>query len=548
MPFATQGEATVLLGRVAWTLLGTVLCAVALFAMQRPLRGVHWDTPIYLYQANRNAGQALITSYAAHAQEIAGQVRGGRPLPPGEAYPEAYWRFSRLGHIALLGGILSLAGGGEPAINAAVAAYALLMALGVAGSAMMVRALFRLYQTDTVPGWVAPSTALLFALSGAHIYMSGNLVPEVPVFAAIALGMWFVALAVKMNRPAFSLLSGLLAGLSFSMKMDGVWVFLSAWLAMLVAPPLDIGRKQTGAVLTWAACAALIFYAGYAWIFHPLASPELILEFRQRVSLALPPKGALWPVAIVAGGMLWLGLPASLLLGRETRLFRFAWTWFLLCVLPLVHTLTAGEAQTRMFITMVPSLMLISGLGLWSGWRALRGGRAARATTFLLVLAFFGGHAVANPIMYPELRQMPGGWRLQYLRQFLWPPAYEVRTYPLEESHLLADWLYRQSGTLTLLVSSSIAQENLNLVRYFGPPYPMNADISITPDSTNLFYCGDPQRAAGEAITFSRGLADECCKHAANSRVLKLSLAREADHPTLFLSGAFQVSAPCAFQ
>lgn len=545
MSLVSRGESATLLGRVIWTALGTVLCAVSLFASQRPLQGVHWDTPIYLYQAKRHVGQALIPSYAVHAREIAGQVRGVRPLPPGEAYPEAYWRFSRLGHITLLGGILSLAGGGEAAIDAATAAYALLMALGVVGSAIMVRALFRLYRADAAPDWVASLPALVFALSGAHLYMSGNLVPEVPVFAAIAMGMWLLALAMKMNRPAFALLSGLLAGLSFSMKMEAVWVFIAAWLAMLAAPPVDAGRKRTGAILAWTACAALMFYVGYAWIFHPLASPELILEFRQRVSLALPPKGSLWPVAIVAGGMLWLGVPAALQFGGTARFFRFAWIWFLLCLLPLVHTLMAGEAQTRMFITMVPALMLISGLGIWSAWLAVRGGRAARALTSLLVLACFLGHAVANPIIYAELRQLPGGWRLQYLRQFLWPPAYEVKTYPLTDSHRLADWLNRQPDGNTLVVSAGIATEHLNLIRYFGHSDPTGADVAILPDPANLIACGDPRRHLQESLSFRRGSVHDCCARERGSRVLLLSPARDVTHPILFLSSTYRVTSPC---
>jgi len=78
-------------------LLLLLLIALALAGAMRPMQAVHWDAPIYLYHAKRFAETHLVDSYRRHAESIAGQALGTHPLPPGEAYPESYWRFTRLG-------------------------------------------------------------------------------------------------------------------------------------------------------------------------------------------------------------------------------------------------------------------------------------------------------------------------------------------------------------------------------------------------------------------------------------------------------------------
>lgn len=86
------------------------LCIFALLlaAQNQFLEGMHWHVPIYLYQAKRFAETHYLLNYIHHAKEIAAQVDGHWPAD--EAYSESYWRFLRLGHLAVLGSIVGLPG------------------------------------------------------------------------------------------------------------------------------------------------------------------------------------------------------------------------------------------------------------------------------------------------------------------------------------------------------------------------------------------------------------------------------------------------------
>lgn len=59
--------------------------AAAIGFAKPPLQGVHWDSPIYLYQSKRFAETPLLDSYRQHAKEIRDHVYGATPLPRGEA-------------------------------------------------------------------------------------------------------------------------------------------------------------------------------------------------------------------------------------------------------------------------------------------------------------------------------------------------------------------------------------------------------------------------------------------------------------------------------
>jgi len=538
---------------ISWMLFGALLMALALSSAQRPLQSVHWDTPIYLYQAKRIAESALLVSYSTHALEIAEQAGGYRPLPLGERYPEAYWRFSRLGHIAILGGIVTLAGSSETAILAATHVYALFMVLGTLFSVLMVQALFHLYQPPgddpALPGRVALVSGLAFGLTGTFIYMAGNLVPEVPTFPAVSAGTWLMVLALSRNRTLPSMAAGLLAGLTFMVKMEAVWLFIAAWLAFLIAPPTGMPRQQVARLLSWSAGSAIVVYGLHSVLFYPLGAPWVFLEFQQRVSQALPPAEAHWPALAAAGGILWLCVPAAALAGFGQPLSRFAWIWLLLCMLPLSYILASGEVQTRMFVTLVPSLMLLASVGGYAWWSRRRSTSTRRAALTVFAVMAVSGFLIAHPASYVELRQLPGGWRLQYVRQFLWPAAYEVNAYPVAATRQLAEWLYSQPSSYTLVVAGDIPQEHLNLVRFFGPTYPVSADLALAPDPTNLLPCDIRRQLPYEPIAYRLGLRQDCCNPKQAGRVFYLGRAGSVaaqDMPTLYQSGEYRISRYCS--
>lgn len=76
-----------------WLALG--LCVLLVALSRVPLGDVHWDAPIYLYQAKRFAETQHLADIARNAEHIAAQVAGAWPAD--ERYSEAFWRSSRLG-------------------------------------------------------------------------------------------------------------------------------------------------------------------------------------------------------------------------------------------------------------------------------------------------------------------------------------------------------------------------------------------------------------------------------------------------------------------
>jgi len=534
--------------RRLWIALLALMLGIALTNALPPLQHVHWDVPIYLYQGKRMAETSLISGYITHADEIAQQVSGIMSLPVGESYPEAYWRFSRLGHIALLGNIVGFVSDPGMAVKLASTVYALLLVLGVMLSALLVRSLFRLYQMPDpfLADRAIAMSVLIYALSGSFLYMSGNLLPEVPALVLTATGLWLLVLALNNHNKGFASASGLLAGMTFIVKMDGILVFLTAWLALFAAPPANQTRKQVGLVLAWAALAALSVYVVYAWLFYPLANPDLLLAFQRRVALSSHQGESPWFVLVSSGGMLWLGLAAALLYGSKSKPAHFAWIWLVLCLLHPIHLLIGGAIQTRMLINMVPALMLISSVGIYAVWSRYPKGLNRQFAISVFALAALVGQLIANPSSYAELKKIPGAWRLQYARVFLWPMPYEVKSYPVNDSRSLAAWLYKQhDASIIVTLSPDVSQEHLNVIRFFGPAYPATADLAMVQDPTNFLSCGKNKPPNSERISFSKDSIQECCALERRARILHLTLGTDMLPSEIFRSGEYQVSSPC---
>jgi hypothetical protein len=109
-------------------LVGLCIVALLLAAQKEPLEGVHWDAPIYLYQAKGFAETHYLINYIRHADEIADQIDGH--WPAGESYSESYWRFGRLGHIDILGTIVGFLGSTYQSIVTATWLYNFLFIVG----------------------------------------------------------------------------------------------------------------------------------------------------------------------------------------------------------------------------------------------------------------------------------------------------------------------------------------------------------------------------------------------------------------------------------
>lgn len=537
-----------------------LLLAVSLFlivaaslAALRPLQGVHWDAPIYLYQAKRFAETPLVHSYATHAEHIAGQVTGIYPLPAGEAYPEAYWRFTRLGHIAILGSIVGFFRDPQVAVLAATQIYGFLLALGTILAIVLVHTLLRLYAgpggNEVRPRRVAALWGLAFGLSSVYAYMAGNLVAEVPALFTIAAGILLLSLALLHNRPIYAVASGLLAFSTFVVKADAVWHFVAIWLAILLAPPPTMSRVRISALLCWACGAAAAAYGLHARLFYPLGSPWVMHAFQQQVLEALPPGGSTRASLLIAGGPLWLGLPLSLGLLVREPLARFGWIWLGICLFPPLVLAASQETQTRMFVTLALPLMLLATVGV-ADWVGGRGSvqRVKRMGLIALTVTVLAAILISHQATYERLRQVPGGWRLQYLRAFVAPPKFEVHTYPVSEAAEIARWLYAEFDHAVLVVAPDINQEVLNLIRFFGPAYPPTADLAKVPDPTNLLSCRKERPTPEEPMAYRAGSPESCCAESRNGPILHLRRATGAsDQSRLprFRAGVYEVVDYC---
>lgn len=468
--------------------------AAAIGFAKPPLHGVHWDSPIYLYQSKRLAETALLDSYRQHAKEISNLVYGAAPLPRGEAYSEAYWRFTRLGHIALLGLITNWFGSSETAIIAAHWIYTLLLAGSVLLAVMLAQNLHKLIRGETAPTlFVLGSTAsaLCYIGSGIYLHLTGNLVSEVPALFFLLLGSILLVKALQHNSAVLGLLSGVVAFITYTMKMEAIWSYI-AFACSLCFAVYHWRIAHIKPILAAFSVAAL-FYFIYAWLFQPLADPRLFIRFTDSMPHAIreQPISAHQLIA-VAGGALWFGVIAALARPARDPFMVLGWLWLLLALLPAAFFLFGHGAasQARMFALLMPGLLFMSTLG-WERVMEIAAHRQSlRAAPFAaLIIACFGAILISQPLFYERLRSLPGTWRLQYARNFLSPPLYETVSYKFSELALVSKEIYRKANHVLVIVDDQISQENLNLIRYFGPIYPRRADLAEAADPANFTAC-----------------------------------------------------------
>lgn len=534
--------------------LALTLMAISFSNAWLPLQRVHWDSPIYLYQAKRFAETRLIASYSNNANAIASQTQTGK-LVIGEGYSEAYWRFTRLGHIALLGGIVKLFGSNETGVFAASLSYAFILAMAVLLAIIGGRALCQLYQPEEQPSHNLPRfillTGFVCAFSGGYLYMAGNLVAEVPAFFGVSLGLWLSVNAIRYNSRLLAVASGFLAYVTFTVMMEAVWLYIALYLALWLAPTTTRSRKSVAASLLWAAVIALAGYVFHLTIFSDLAIPRTILSFHQHVAATVASRDASMFTPLGAAGLLWLALPFAILARWRAPLTRFTWIWFFLCLTPFLIKYFRGGVETRMFYLLTLPLILLFALGLSTLNQTQLVAKYRSRFLAGLMIVVLSGFSIAHPTTYALLHQSPGAWRLQHVRAFLWPPAYETLSYPLKDLRRIADWLYDKRQTGTLVVSQGVAQENLDLIRFFGPAYPADADLATQPDPTNLLPCGTHYSSPYEPVLYRGGSASVCCSGHPMNQVFILDYSRAVisyQAPALFTTSWFTVFPACVMK
>jgi len=454
--------------------------------LSEPLVEVHWDSVVHLDHAKQFADTALIKHHAQQADIIAAQVRG--PWPHGKQFSLAYWRFSRLGHIALLGMIVTMVGAREEAIIAAHWLYNTLMALTMVLAVLFILAVVNhlgINCPQYVVLWAAAGSAVLYMLSPIYDYMGCSLVSEVPAMFLLTVANLLLITGLHHRSLVLSGLSGLSAFSAYTVRLESVWLYI-AFGVVLAATRWGL-RSRTPWWRTYvcAGSTTLACYLLYAWYFYPLANPYLFILFAKYQ----PSWGREWTAPIyismsVAGGLLWIGGCASMIAMTRWTAVRMACAWGGMTLLPAMPYLISNALymvplQVRMLtVTVVLPLLLASTLGWASFWpenhRWLRYSVVAVTVSTVLL------GIIAMVPAVGRLQGFPGFGMLNHIRAFLLVPRYERKTYRFDEMNRISHVLYSQNTPVLLVYEQhGIGGEDLALIRFFGPPYPPQANLTM---------------------------------------------------------------------
>ena len=217
-------------------------------------------------------------------------------------------------------------------------------------------------------------------------------------------------------------------------------------------------------------CSSTFAMRGCSW---PLADPRLFVTFVAGVQEATQSGIPAVRLLVAVGGPLWVGLLLAFFFGRSNRMSWLALLWFVLLLVPHMDALLGRRpTETRMYALMMVPLLL----GSTVGWASV----ADRAATWkvsravipaLAALAVATIVAVSQSETYQLLRQLPGGWRLQYVREWLSPPNYERLSYSIDELRQLTQFVYGRREATVLVPEEGKLEENLRIISYLAPAH-----------------------------------------------------------------------------
>lgn len=486
-PLDERRVAPLMLGGIAVALLilGTLIAGTAV-----PLASSHFDSPIYLYHSKRYAETELAQSYLRHAEDIAEQVEMHR-WPDTEGYPESFWRFMRFGNIAVLGGIIGSAADPLSGLELAGLAYGAMLAAAGALSFLLTLALLALL--GIAPTRLLAAAAALSCLawyaSPIYRYLAGNFLSEAPALLLLSLGLLAWTCALLRQSAGLAAVAGVALVCVHTVRMESLWTALvfAALATLFVARRLPFVRLVR--LLAVGVCAGAGVFAVWAALTWPLIDPRLVAELRAVLIARRPDVEPVYQAASVAGGLLWIGALASACSAQARRLRLFAFVLLALVLLPRANGLLAGTIHSRAMAELMLPLLLLSTVGLAAVLAPRRPAMSDLALRAGVAAAFVLGGLVIHPASYALLHSAPGLWRLQGVKNLLVPAHYERNAYDTAAARALAAVLYARGTRSVLIRDTDIRQEHLNVVRYFGPAYPHDADLALTPDPTNPRTC-----------------------------------------------------------
>ena len=481
------------------------ILALLIVAQKEPLEGMHWDVPIYLYQAKRFAETHYLINYIRHADEIAAQIDGH--WPASEGYSESYWRFVRLGHIAILGAIVSFLGSSFQAIVTMTWLYNLFL---IGGLTLIFLSSVQIgSRAELKYRWFvgAALSMMMFLLSDIYRYLAGNLVSEVSSIFFVGASVFSLLRAFETKWLIFAVMSGLFAFLGYTMRMESIWPWLTFIIAYIATRGAGIHSLVPWKPILIAGLTAIGCYVIYAIVFSPLAYPWHGFAFIKSMKMGEHEHDGVpgYKLMFAAGGLLWIGALSSLGWLRQSSVLRLGWLWLVGCALLSIPTIFFGAfSQTRMLTTIIPPLFLLSA----GGWAMLLRKGLWHTKPIAMIGLGFCLFLISEPTTYTRLRNLPGGWKLQYARAFLVAPKYERINYLPQEMRELSNILYTASRPTVLICTKEITGEYRNMIRFFGTGYPVDADLAMVVDPVNPKKCEDSSPNPNEPVVFCNGYTD----------------------------------------
>ena len=472
--------------RIPLIALGIVLAISAIFGMKGPLQDVHWDAPIYIARAKQFVETPYLRDYVSGAAEIAG---GMSRWKIGEDI--AYWGFVRLGNTILLGSVTSLVGANVASIYAGFWLYTVILAAALVTGVLLTFRLADAIGQDLLPSRViilgAIVSAGLYLASDVYRYLSGNQVSEVPAMLLLTGAALALVEATRSRSIALGVVSGALGFALFVVRFEAVWAYLSFLLTfagMLFLQHRE--RTWLHAMLAFGS-TALLLYLCYAWLFWPLADPRLLVMLAAGVQEATQSGTSSVKLLVAAGGPLWVGLLLAVRFGPSNRMSWFALIWLVLLLVPHMDALL-GRRQTelRMYAPILVPLLFGSTVGWGSAVDRAAKGKVGRAVIPLMAILVVAIITVSQSETYQLLRQLPGGWRLQYAREWLSPPSYERLSYAVDELGQLSQFVYGRREATVLVPDEGKLEENLRIIWYLAPAQSQVARGKDDPAATLL--------------------------------------------------------------
>ncbi len=494
-----------------------------------PLEETHWDAPIYVQLSKRVAETNLLAGYHQHAQEI--------PLGP----ENAHWYFTRIGHILILGEVTRFLGSSETALIVMQWLYRIFMASGVVLSILIASRLMKLFKSDEQDHlwWCGYLVAgITYVLSDSYRGLQGHLLSEPPAFFFLSVFTYLLLIAIEKRTLVISVLAGFFLFILFFIRIDAV---LPGVTFLILVFGLLIFLKKFDTLLSVFASGivALSFYLLYAWWFSPLVNPQTLLSYSAASKELFPgvPLKSLFAI-VIAGGLLWVGSFAGVLLWRKP-IVKFALIWLGLVLLPLIIDSLNGRAvQARMVFFIALPLIILAGEG-W-GWllRCIVSQRrvfpliAAVSLTATLILVpysflmrdirFIAANYLPAEIQRNLFISLSKKGEIRSESQpgkdsklgLLVRPIYERWTLEYDKARKIGEYLFKSEQSAYLLwprargIYQHSLQSYIGLFRYFGKNYPSDADIVLLrlPNTIETDSCTAQKPTDIEPIVFCSNL------------------------------------------